>query len=211
MMRRSAFLLLSAVVAGTVLLPSAAVAKGSKLHFGEDEYTPGDRAVAHAEAETWPGSGNDPKGGPYWVYLVPGTQPLWFGHLPRDAIRVGELHVGALLEGDSTSETYRVRVAFEVPRVEDGRYAVWVCRAECGADKGFGDLVYGHIVIARNGELASEVAPQEFAAPATSESQARRSGFPWPVLALAALAGAILAGAWQLRRSPHDRRQTSRP
>jgi hypothetical protein len=205
MMRRSASLLLSAVVAGTVLLPSAADAKGSKLHFGEDEYAPGDRAVAQTEVETWPGSGNEPKGGPYWVYLVPGTQSLWFGHLPRDAIRVGELHVGALLEGDSTSETYRVRVAFEVPRAEDGRYAVWVCRAQCGADMGFGDLVYGHVVIARNGQLASEAAPQEFAAPAASESPTGRSAVPWPVLALAALAGAILAGAWQLRRFPRDR------
>jgi hypothetical protein len=147
-MRKGASAMLCALLAGAILSP-AAQAKGSKLRFEQDSYTPGDRALAHADVETWPGSGNEPDGGPYWVYLVRGTQPLWFAHLPRDAIRVGELHVGALVASDSTSETYRVRVAFEVPSVRDGRYAVWVCRADCGADKGFGDLVYGRIVVTR--------------------------------------------------------------
>lgn len=77
--RRTASLVLGALLAAAVLLPATAQAKGSKLRFDQEAYAPGERAVANAEAQTWPGSGNEPEGGPYWVYLVRGTQPLWFG------------------------------------------------------------------------------------------------------------------------------------
>jgi dipeptidyl aminopeptidase/acylaminoacyl peptidase len=171
-MRRAASLVLCALFAGAILPPGAAQAKGSKLRFAQESYAPGDRALAQAEVETWPGTGNEPDGGPYWVHLVRGTQPLWFAHLPRYAIRVGELHIGALVASDSTSETYRVRVGFEVPRVQDGRYAVWVCRADCGADKGFGDLVYGHIVVARERRADPATAPHEPTGHSTSPDTA---------------------------------------
>ena len=134
-----------------------------------------------------------------------GTQPLWFGHLPRDAVRVGELHVGPPVNGDSTGQTYRVRVGFEVPAVEDGRYAVWVCRAACGANSGFGDLVYGHIVVARTGQPGDEDAPRELAV-ASAQSAAgptEDGGFPWSVVAPVVLASAVLAGA-SLHRVVHD-------
>jgi hypothetical protein len=197
MMRGTAFLLLSALLTGVVLLPATAHAKGSKLRFVQETYAPGDRAVARAEVETWPGAGNEPDGGPCIVYLVRGTHPLHYGHLPRDAIRVGELDVGSLVAAD----TYRVNVAFEVPRIPDGRYAVWVCRAECGANTGFGDLVYGHTVVTRERRVDAALAPQELAAPSTPQGTTRRAGFPWTVLALAALAGAILAGGLYVRWS----------
>jgi hypothetical protein len=71
------------------------------------------------------------------VYLVPGKEPLWYGHLPENAIRVGRLHVGDAL-GEAT---YPVRAAFDVPDLSNGAYAVWVCAHECRV--GFGDLVYG--------------------------------------------------------------------
>jgi hypothetical protein len=34
--------------------------------------------------------------------------------------------------------------------VPDGHYAVWVCSRLCGADTGFGDLVYGRLTVARD-------------------------------------------------------------
>jgi hypothetical protein len=85
---RRRLLWLVVLLAGTALLPSEAYAKGSNLGFDEHEYAPGVRAVAHARVETWPGSGNEPEGGPYVVYLVRGAQPLWYAHLPSDAIPV---------------------------------------------------------------------------------------------------------------------------
>jgi hypothetical protein len=201
-MRRSTSVLLGAVLMGIVLLPSAATAKGSTLHFADGEYAPGDLAVAHTTAETWPGAGNEPDGGPYWVYLVRGTQPLWYAHLPRDAVRVGKLRVGALLEDDSTSQTYRVRVAFEVPRVENGRYAVWVCRAACGANSGFGDLVYGHIVVGRTGQPHEDASGEPIAVAASRPQRpTERSGLPWSVVVSVVLASSALAGAWRHWRS----------
>jgi hypothetical protein len=132
-----------------IRVPAVAAAKGSTLRFEERRYAPGERAVGRAEVETWKGSGR-PEDGPYAMYLIRGRQPLWLGHLPSDAIRVGELDIGRLVAND----TYRVRAAFHVPPIPDGRYAVWVCRAECGASKMFGDLVYGRIVVARATEAA---------------------------------------------------------
>lgn len=201
MMRRNSCLLLGAVLAGTVLLPAAAQAKGSHLRFAQEQYAPGDHAVGRAEVETWKGSGQ-PEDGPYSVYLVRGRQPLWFGHLPSDAIQVGELHIGALLAPD----TYRVKVAFEVPRVPDGPYEVWVCGARSGGTGcwlGFGDLVYGRIVVARESPADRTAAPHELAAPSTPQIPTRRVPFSWVVLALSGLATAVLAGAlhaWRQRR-----------
>lgn len=195
--------MLGALVAGVALLPAAAHAKGSKLRFAEEAYAPGDRALAQADAKTWPGSGNEPGGGPYWVYLVRGTEPLHFGYLPRDAIRVGKLEIGRLVGTD----TYRVKVDFDVPRVRDGRYAVWVCRAECGADSGFGDLVYGYIVVARDRHSDAEAVPLELGTPSTPQDAAWRAGIPWIVVALAALAALILAVALFARKSHRPARQ----
>jgi hypothetical protein len=44
--------LLAAFLAGTLLFPAVAGAKGSKLRFAKDQHAPGDRAVVHAEVET---------------------------------------------------------------------------------------------------------------------------------------------------------------
>lgn len=146
MMRRNAWLLPIVILAATLVLPPAGqAAGGSALRFGQDRYSAGEHAVAHARVETWKGS-SQPEDGPYTVYLVRGRHSLWFGHLPRQAINVGELRIGRLVARD----TYRVTVAFEVPRVPEGPYAVWVCGARSGGTGcwlGFGDLVYGQIVV----------------------------------------------------------------
>lgn len=117
--------------------------------------------------------------------------------LPRDAIRVGQLDIRRLIGAD----TYRVRVTLEVPRVRDGRYAVWVCRAECGADSGFGDVVYGHIVVARDGHTDAAVASRELAAASGPFDATWHAGAPCSVLALAALVATTLAGALALGAS----------
>ena len=41
-----------------------------------------------------------------------------------------------------------LQVAFRMPDLAEGEYAVWVCRKECGANSGFGDLVYGSLRVA---------------------------------------------------------------
>lgn len=77
------------------LMSPHAWAKGSSLRFEQDSYEPGDRAVAHAVVETWPGSGQ-PEDGPYAVYLVR-SGPLWYCYLLPGAPSVGELRIGQQL------------------------------------------------------------------------------------------------------------------
>jgi len=147
---RKALLFLAIPMAATLLFPGIAAAKGSILRFEQEQYAPGDHAVAHAEVETWPGSG-EPQDAPFTVYLVDGG-PLWFGHLPTDAMPVGELNIGHQVpDKTEVGDTYRVSVAFEVPRVADGRYSIWVCAPAKGGKGcwlGFGDLVYGRLRVA---------------------------------------------------------------
>lgn len=134
-------------LAVTLLMEGVAQGKGSSLRFDRETYAPGDRAVAHARVEVWKGSGR-PKDAPFAVYLVRGEHPLHFGDLPNDAINVGRLRIGGVV----ATHTYRVTVAFEVPSVPDGRYSVWVCTNRSGGTGcwlGFGDLVYGRIIVAR--------------------------------------------------------------
>ena len=110
---------------------------GTALRFGQSSYAPGEHAVGRSEhVQTWPGTG-EPGEGPFIVYLVPGKGPLWYGHLPDNAIRVGRLHIG----NDLGEATYPVTAEFDVPNLSNGPYAVWVCSRECRL--GFGDLVYG--------------------------------------------------------------------
>jgi hypothetical protein len=199
-MRRTVWVLPTAVLAGALLFPAVAHAKGSTLRFEERRYAPGERAGGRAEVETWKGSGR-PEDGPYAIYLVRGRQPLWLGHLPSDAIRVGELDIGRLVAND----TYRVRAAFQVPPIPDGRYSVWVCRAECGANKMFGELVYGRIVVSRATE-AAPTTPQELAAPPTAHDPTRRAAFPRILVILSGLATALLTVWFVLRQ---HRRMTS--
>lgn len=194
-MRRLVWLLLIAATA-TLLIPESAAAKGSTLRFDEEQYAPGDRAVAHAQVETWPGSGQ-PEDPPYTVYLVRGGQPLWFGHLPTRAIPVGELQIGHQLpDGTEVGNTYRVTAAIDVPQVSDGSYAVWVCAPGKGGNGcliGFGDLVYGRLVVARAGNDLTTEAPT--GAQAAAEAPAGAAGaapslggsLPWIALVLGGL------------------------
>jgi hypothetical protein len=134
-------------VEGVVKGPLDAWAKGSALRFEEEEYAPGDRAVAHAIAETWPSSAG-PENAPFNVYLTT-IGPLWFGHLPPNAPRVGKLLIGDQIPDRTTDvgDTYRVSVEFTVPELSPGRYWVWVCNKECGANSSFGDLVDGRLTV----------------------------------------------------------------
>jgi hypothetical protein len=99
--------------------------------------------------QTWPGTG-EPGEGPFIVYLVPGKGPLWYGHLPDNAIRVGRLHIG----DDLGEATYPVTAEFDVPDLPNGPYAVWVCARECRL--GFGDLVYGLLHVRAPSTTTSE-------------------------------------------------------
>lgn len=148
-MRRLGFLAFGVIVV-TLLGPAGPVsAKGSSLRFERESYAPGETATAIATVDVWPASGQ-PEDGPYAVYLVRGQQPLWYGHLPNRAVHIGELDTRGLTptrtRGTDTS-IFNVKLTIEVPNIRDGVYAVWVCRKECGANSGFGDLVYGLLVI----------------------------------------------------------------
>lgn len=136
--------MLMTVLTGSLILAGSAEAKGTRLRFDREQYRPGDRAVGRSLVTE---AGREE--GPFNIYLVRGTQPLWFGHLPEHAIAVGKLRISRAVAPDK----YPVRAVFRVPRVADARYAVWVCAAgpggaERGCWRGFGDLVYGGIVVA---------------------------------------------------------------
>jgi hypothetical protein len=83
--------------------------------------------------------------------------------------------------------------------------------AEMRCRKGFGDLGYGHIVVARSRRADAAVAPGELDAPSTRQSPIRRGDFPWTVSALAALAVAILAGALHVRGLAAERSEADEP
>jgi hypothetical protein len=206
LMRKSA-LLLSITAAVMLLVPGFAAAKGSKLRFDEERYTPGDRAIAHALVETWPGSGQ-PEDAPFAVYLVRGRQPLWFGHLPSRAIPVGELRIGRQVpDTTEVGDSYRVTVALDVPRVSNGRYAVWVCAPAKGVKGcwiGFGDLVYGRLIVARETGPASSAEPDvvSVAQPPRSTTSPGDS-IPWGGLAITVAAVTALTALLVRRRQGH--------
>jgi hypothetical protein len=103
------------------------------------------------------------------VYLVPGKGPLWYGHLPDNAIRVGRLRIGDDL-GDAT---YPVRAEFDVPDLTDGPYAAWVCARQCRL--GFGDLVFGLLHV----RAPSTTTPEPTVDPLTTTT----GGMSWKALA----------------------------
>ena len=188
--------LVSAVVAVAIVAAAGtAMAKGRGLRFEHDAYAPGEMAVGTATVHVWPGSGQ-PEDGPYAAYLVRGGQPLWFGHLPRTALSIGELDTRGLepVRTDGAREAmYNVRFTFEVPEVRGGEYQVWVCRKECGSGSAFGDLVYGPIRIAD-----ADSADPAATAPKPTAPTSGSGGAPWLVIGLAAVgvvgAGYVVAG-----------------
>ena len=142
---------------------------GTSLRFGQSSYAPGEHAVGRSEhVQTWPGTG-EPGEGPFIVYLVPGKGPLWYGHLPDNAIRVDRLHIG----DDLGEATYPVTAEFDVPDLSNGPYAVWVCARECHL--GFGDLVYGLLHV----RAATTTPPEPTLQPLTTTN----SGMSWKALA----------------------------
>jgi hypothetical protein len=206
--------LLSITAAATLLVPGLAAAKDSTtLRFDKAQYAPGEPAVAHALVETWSGTGQ-PEDAPYTVYLVRG-RPLWFGHLPTRAIPVGELRIGhQVRDRTEVGETYRVTVAFDVPRVSNGRYAVWVCAPSKGGGGkgcwiGFGDLAYGRLIVDRGGGFNLTTEPDAQAAPEAPKGVAAASrggssalaGLALALVAVAALT-ALLVRAQRGRASP---------
>lgn len=204
--------LLSLITATLLLLaPGFAAAKGSKLRFIEEQYAPGDRALAHAIVETWPGSGQ-PGDAPFTVYLVRGSHPLYFGHLPNRAIPIGMLRIGhQVLDRTEVGDTYRVSVDFDVPRVSDGRYAVWVCAPANGGNGcwiGFGDLVYGHLIVARKTGGAASADPGGDAVQERPNAESATSlgdSIPWAGVGLVVAAvAAMLALLVLQKRSRHS-------
>jgi hypothetical protein len=183
---------LVSITAAPLLVPGLAAAKDhSKLRFDREQYAPGNQAVAHAEVETWPGSGQ-PEDAPFNVYLVRG-RPLWFGHLPTRAIPVGELRIGHRLQDNTTvGDTYRVSVAFDVPQVSNGRYAVWVCAPAKGGKGcwiGFGDLAYGRLNVAASVPSSATGTRPIARAPEPPDTATTTEGsLPWAGLALALVA-----------------------
>jgi hypothetical protein len=189
---------LLSTAAATLLVPGLAAAKDSTtLRFDKAQYAPGEPAVAHALVETWPETGQ-PEDAPYTVYLIRG-RPLWFGHLPTRAIPVGELRIGHRVpDKTEVGDTYRVTVAFDVPRVSNGRYAVWVCAPAKGGKGcwiGFGDLVYGRLIVDRGGGFDLTTEPDAQAAPEAPQGLAaasRGGSLAWAGLAIAVVAVAAL-------------------
>lgn len=194
---RTRHLLVAVLMIAVAGSAGTAMAKGRGLRFSDNPYAPGEIAVGIATVHVWAGSGQ-PEDGPYAAYLVRGEQPLWFEHLPRTALSIGDLDTRGLepVRTDSATEAlYEVRFSFEVPQVRGGAYQVWICRKECGSGSAFGDLIYGSIRI-EDDTVAT--APEPMAP--TSDGN---GGGPWLVLGLGGLGvvGAILLGVFQRRAS----------
>lgn len=70
-----------------LFVPGFAATKGSELRFDEEQYAPGDRAIALALVETWPGS-RQPEDRFHEVRPIASTEYI-FGHgLTRDVAGV---------------------------------------------------------------------------------------------------------------------------
>jgi hypothetical protein len=179
------------------LLVSSAPAQaggGAYLRFGQSSYAPGEHAVGRSDhVQTWPGTG-EPGEGPFIVYLVPGKGPLWYGHLPDNALRVGKLLIG----DDLGEATYPVKAEFDVPNVSDGPYAVWVCARECRL--GFGDLVFGLLHV----RAATPPKPEPTADPLTTTT----GGMSWRALAPIGAVILLVAGGLGLLIGVLDGRLT---
>jgi hypothetical protein len=199
MMRNRVWLL--SITAAAFLVPGLAAAKdSSKLRFEREQYAPGDQAVAHAQVETWPGSGQ-PEDAPFNVYVVRG-RPLWFGHLPTRAIPVGELRIGHRLQDNTkVGDTIGVSVAFNVPQVSNGRYQVWVCAPAKGGKGcwiGFGDLAYGGLNVAApvpssaTGRRPIPGAPEPPDTATSTEGSLPRTGLALALVAVAAITALLV-------------------
>ncbi|MEX1046359.1 MAG: hypothetical protein WD757_03280 [Actinomycetota bacterium] len=189
-MRRLASFL--AAIGVLVAVPGVASAKGSDLAFDPEEVRPGARVEGRAGVGTWPGSGG-PEDGPFAVYLVKGSQELWYRHLPGRAIEVGGLEFRRKGAG-----RYAVQASFRVPRTEPGTYSVWVCNEGCRT--GFGDLVGGSITVA--GENTPPPAAEDGGPrPVAREPGTSRTVTVW--LLAAVLTAASAFAVWRTRaRSP---------
>ena len=174
-------------------------AKGSTLTFDSPKYEPGQQATGQADVQTWPGSGQEADG-PFTVYLVKGKQPLWYRHLPKTAIEVGQLT--SVQRGRNS---FRATASFEVPATEPGTYAVWACNEKCRT--GFGDLVDGSITV--DGSATGDGSASGANVEASSPSQVDSSP-PWVgiavALALVIGAGVLMASLRRKRQHAHDRR-----
>ena len=169
--------------------PAQAGGGGSVLRFGQPTFAPGERAVGRAEhVQTWPGTG-EPGEGPFTVYLVPGKGPLWYGHLPNNAVRVGTLHIG----DDLGQATYSVTAEFDVPDLSDGPYAVWVCARECRL--GFGDLVYGMLHVEATRPSTPQHTGTSLTPPTAGVLWQALVGIPTAILLAAAVLGVAIGWA----------------
>jgi len=191
--RRAMLVLLA--VAALIATASAAAADGTGLHFERRVYSPGERAVGHSRVHTCPYRG-EPGEGPFRVYLVRGGQPLWYGHLPDNAVPVGLMKHGPN-EGEGRDGVYDVTVPFRVPHIRDGRYQVWVCSRDC--HQGFGDLVFGQIDVeaASTRVLPSDAPPVATAGASTTDTIILVA----PVILIAIVAGIFLARHYRRRIS----------
>lgn len=168
-----------AAIACLALNPVPAAAKGSTMRFDRVSYEPGDRVIGRAWVRTWPA--REPSHIPYGVYLVEGTQPLWYHHLPRRAVRVGTLEYA-----QKGKERYIARVEFVLPEVDEGTHAVWVCSVK-DCRTGFGDLVDAFVQVGRPAGSLGPAVAQEPRSLASDKAEPVESSLAWPLVAVSAV------------------------
>jgi hypothetical protein len=125
-----------------------AKAGGSAFDFHRRWFAPGQLAEGKTQFSDWVGAPGRVAQGPYFAYLVRGDRFIEPPHLPRNAIRLGQVKM-THVEGT----IWEASISFVVPHVRPGGFMVSLCNDRC-RNTSVGDLVGAWISIATSAEQA---------------------------------------------------------
>lgn len=125
-----------------------AEAGGSVFSFHNRWFAPGQTVAGKTEFGTASNHAGRVSDGPYFAYLLRGDRWIEPPHVPRDAIRVGQVEMSRAANG-----FWSASLRFVVPNVRPGQFMVSLCNDPCRSSN-VGDLVGGWIFIAASAEQA---------------------------------------------------------
>jgi hypothetical protein len=136
------------VVLGLGVPATQAEAGGATFSFHNRWFAAGQIVVGKTQFDLASNEAGRVFDGPYFAYLLRGERWIEPPHLPRDAIRVGQVEMSRAANG-----FWWASVRFVVPKVPPGQYMVSLCNDPCRSSN-VGDLVGAWIFIANSAEQA---------------------------------------------------------